>query len=72
MTDTIRSVARPRGVLSEETLEGLEWFKERREVAEANYRDCVLDALKEGSFSAVAKATGLSKDTLQRWKREER
>lgn len=69
-TDTIRSVARPRGVLSEETLRELALSKKNLEHREAVYRRTVLAALSEGSFSAVAEATGLSKDTLQRWKRE--
>lgn len=54
-------------------------MKTREQIAEAKdelersqdwYKDVVVTALKEGSFSAVAEATGLSKDTLQRWKRE--
>lgn len=44
--------------------------EERRE-AEAAYRTEVLAVMAEGgSFAEVAKATGLSTNTLQRWKRE--
>lgn len=40
------------------------------EDAQAEFKAGVVAALDEGSFSAVAEATGLSKDTLQRWKKE--
>ena len=70
MADTIGRVPRPRGVLSDETLKRLARWKRDRDRTEANYRRAVVFALREGSFSAVAEATGLSKDTLQRWKRE--
>lgn len=69
-TDTIGRVPRPRGVLSDETVEDLKYRKNRVELAQVSYRISVLAALDEGSFSAVAEATGLSKDTLQRWKRQ--
>lgn len=69
-TDTIGRVPRPRGVLSEQTLNDLMRYGDRRRAAEAVYRKCVVRALAEGSYSAVAEATGLSKDTLQRWKKE--
>lgn len=70
MTATIRRVSRPRGELSPKTLKALSFYEQRRENAEANYREAVLAALDEGSFSEVSKATGLSTNTLQRWKRE--
>lgn len=70
MSATIRRVARPRGELSDETLGllGLRFLD--MATAEALYRQAVLAALAEGSFSAVSEATGLSTNTLQRWKRE--
>ena len=41
------------------------------ESSQSAYRAAVVDALVEGaSFAEVAKATGLSTNTLQRWKRE--
>lgn len=70
MGDTIRRVARPRGVLDEMTLEDLAQAKDWLDRATANWRDAVVSALHQGSFNEVSKATGLSKDTLQRWKRE--
>lgn len=69
-TARIQRVARPRGVLDESTLTDLVEAKDWLNKAEANYRDAVLSALVEGSFSEVAKATGLSTNTLQRWKKE--
>lgn len=70
MTATIRPMPRTRGVLSDETLNllGLRFLD--MATAEALYRQAVLTALDEGSFSAVSEATGLSTNTLQRWKRE--
>lgn len=69
-SDTIGRVARPRGVLSKETFLDLAHRKSELEELTARYRWAVVQALSEGSFSAVAEVTGLSKDTLQRWKRE--
>lgn len=69
-TDTIGRVTRPRGVLSEETVADLEQAKSLMESRRRNYREAVVAALEEGSFSEVSRVTGLSKDTLQRWKRE--
>lgn len=63
-------MSRPRGVLSEETLHDLAYRKNRVELAQVSYRISVLSALDEGSFAEVSKATGLSTNTLQRWKRE--
>lgn len=67
---TIQSMSRPRGVLSDETLVLLHLRFLDMSTAEALYRMAVLDALAEGSFSEVSMATGLSTNTLQRWKRE--
>lgn len=70
MADTIGRMPRPRGLLSERTIMRLAFARERAEEAQASYRSEVVIALQEGSFSAVADATGLSKQTLQRWKKE--
>lgn len=70
-TDTIARVPRPRGVLPEPTRRQIERLAKEREEADSNYRAVVVLALIDGaSFNEVSKATGLSKDTLQRWKRE--
>ena len=71
MTATIRRVARPRGRLTESQMRRLARAAEKREAAEVAYRDAVLSVMSEGgSFAEVSKATGLSTNTLQRWKRE--
>lgn len=68
---TIRRVARPRGVLTEKQERKLRVLRERVDYAEETYRREVLFTLASGaSFSEVSKATGLSTNTLQRWKRE--
>lgn len=70
-TDTIRSVARPRGVLSEQQRKTTAYMRQSLDCMKDEYRDWVVGLLADGcSFSEVSKATGLSKDTLQRWKRE--
>lgn len=70
-TDTIRGVARPRGVLTEDQLRYTTYMRMLLDSYRDEWRDWVLGLLADGrSFSEVAKATGLSKDTLQRWKRE--
>lgn len=58
--------------LSAARLARIESARAAREDAEAEYREEVLAAmLHDGaSFSEVSKATGLSTNTLQRWKRE--
>ena len=73
MTARIRPVARPRGTLTKQQIEDIGWAKKDRDQGEARYRRAVLRALAEGaSFAEVSKATGLSTNTLQRWKREAR
>lgn len=62
---------RPRGELSDGRGETLREFRDRAERAQAEYREEVLAALAAGgSFSWVAQETGLSTNTLQRWKKE--
>lgn len=73
MTATIRRMARPRGTLTEKQVEDIGWAKKERDAGEARYRRAVVRALTEGaSYAEVSKATGLSTNTLQRWKREAR
>ena len=71
MTATVRPVARPRGELSEGRAQTLREFRQRVEQAQEDYREEVVAALAAGgSFSWVSEVTGLSTNTLQRWKRE--
>jgi len=73
MTATIPRVARPRGELSSEQYRRLAKAVKRQVAADAAWRAEVVAVLTEGaSFAEVAKATGLSTNTLQRWKREAR
>lgn len=69
---TIGRVSRPRGVLSDEQMDCLNYLRQMADAAEDEYRDTVLDYLKHKgvSFSEMSKFTGLSTNTLQRWKRE--
>jgi len=71
MSATIPRVARPRGELTPAQVRRLARAAERREQAEADYRAEVLAVMAEGaSFAQTSHATGLSTNTLQRWKRE--
>ncbi|MCW2950821.1 MAG: hypothetical protein JWN41_1834 [Thermoleophilia bacterium] len=68
---TIRRVARPRGELTSAQLQRLSGAAMRSVEADKMYRAEVVAVLAEGaSFAEVSKATGLSTNTLQRWKRE--
>lgn len=71
MPAMIRRVARPRGTLSGDQLQAVGFAKKAAEMEQARYRRTVVRVLAEGcSFAEVSKATGLSTNTLQRWKRE--
>ena len=71
MSATIRRVARPRGVLSEQQMQELDYRRQLRDHWDGAYREFVVGLLDGGcSFSEVSKVTGLSTNTLQRWKRE--
>lgn len=78
MTATVPRVVRPRGELTDVQQEQLRDEREHAErmrftadVAWEEYRASVVSVLLEGaSFREVSAFTGLSKDTLQRWKRE--
>lgn len=69
---TIRPVPRKRGVLSLEQMGCLSHLRQMADSYEDEYRDAVVDFLtsKGVSFSEMSKFTGLSTNTLQRWKRE--
>lgn len=70
-TATIQPMPRPRGNLDDEQKRLLDEFREKAEDWQEAYRDLVVTVLGEGaSFSEVSKFTGLSTNTLQRWKRE--
>lgn len=70
-TATIQSMPRPRGVLSDVRKHELEFARDRVDLAQQQYRERVLQALEDGgSFSWVSGVTGLSTNTIQRWKRE--
>lgn len=71
MTATIRRMARPRGELEAGEIRRAEKLRDQADAAQGEYRDYVVGLLAKGrSFSEVANATGLSTNTLQRWKRE--
>lgn len=71
MTATIRRVSRPRGELTQAQVRRFIRAENKLDDAKDELRRVVLSILAEGaSFSEVSKATGLSTNTLQRWKRE--
>lgn len=74
MTATIPRVSpRPRGSLSDEQARRLDMAIGDLEKSKQRARETVAAVLSEGaSFMEVSKATGLSTNTLQRWKREAR
>jgi DNA invertase Pin-like site-specific DNA recombinase len=70
-SDTIGRVPRPRGEVPQWRIELLERARKDADRAQLTYRiEVVLALTNGGSFNEVARITGLSKDTLQRWKRE--
>lgn len=69
--DIVRRVARPRGELTFVQEKSLTRMRRDYEAAEARWHATVVRTLNEGaSFAEVSKFTGLSTNTLQRWKRE--
>ena len=71
MTATIPRVPRPRGELTPDQRRRFIRAENRLDDAKDELRRVVLEILAEGaSFAEVSKATGLSTNTLQRWKRE--
>lgn len=62
---------RPRGELTPAQRKRLDFYAMRAARSQENYRAEVVAVMGEGaSFTEVSKATGLSTNTLQRWKRE--
>lgn len=72
MTATIPAMGRPRGELSEDEAYTAGMLKRKADEAQAEWRDyCVFLLVHRGrSFAEISKETGLSTNTLQRWKRE--
>lgn len=71
MSATIPRVPRPRGELTETQRQILRVARDESDEARAAYQAEVVNALEDGaSFAEVSKFTGLSTNTLQRWKRE--
>lgn len=71
MSATVRRVARPRGEMTER--QQRRWIRAENKVddAKTELRRVTVEILAEGaSFAEVSKVTGLSTNTLQRWKRE--
>lgn len=67
---TIGRVSRPRGVLTNEQVTRLRELRDLAEGAQAAYRMQTVLAVEASSFATVSEVTGLSTNTLQRWKRE--
>lgn len=71
MTATIPRVSRPRGEVTMPQMRRLLAATRKAREADMAMRAVVVAVLAEGaSFAEVSKATGLSTNTLQRWKRE--
>lgn len=71
MKTTIPAVNRPRGELDDDRRQALVEYAADAERAKSELRAAALRALADGgSFSWVSDVTGLSTNTLQRWKRE--
>lgn len=71
MSATIRRVARSRGEMTEQ--QRRRWVRAENKLDDAKdqLRRVTVEILSEGvSFAEVSKVTGLSTNTLQRWKRE--
>lgn len=70
---TIRRVARPRGELTAQQVRAVQRYRRAAEYTQEEYRWYCVQLLADGcSFAEVSKVTGLSTNTLQRWKREAR
>jgi hypothetical protein len=67
---TIQPVARPRGELSEVENDRLLTAWGEWQFQQHVWRKAALAAVEASSFRAVSEATGISTNTLQRWKRE--
>ena len=72
MSATVGGVPQKRGLLSDIGKERIAAARERRETAEAEYREEVLAEAERGaSVRELAAFTGLSTNTISRWKRGE-
>jgi transcriptional regulator with XRE-family HTH domain len=72
MSATVRGVPQKRGLLSDVGKERIAAARDRREAAEAEYRAEVLaEAGRGASVRELAAFTGLSTNTISRWKRGE-
>jgi uncharacterized protein YerC len=71
VTATVPRVSRPRGELDADRCKRLARLAEKADTAKADLRAEAVRALADGgSFAWVSEVTGLSTNTLQRWKRE--
>lgn len=69
---TMRPMSRPRGELDADRRKRLARLAEKADAAKADLRAEALRALADGgSFAWVSQVTGLSTNTLQRWKKED-
>lgn len=68
---TIQRVSRPRGEMTRDQLRRWVRAENKVDAAKEDLRRVTVAILTEGaSFAEVSKETGLSTNTLQRWKRE--
>lgn len=59
----------PRGIVSAEDLEAIQTARARRDAAERDFRQTVVDVTTRSSVRETAKAAEVSPDTISRWKR---
>lgn len=72
MTATVGGVPQKRGLISAAGQERILAAQARREAAEAEYREAILaEAARGASVRELAAFTGLSTNTISRWKRAE-
>ena len=72
MTGTVERVPQNRGIISEAGKKRLLAAKAKRDAGEAEYRAAVLEEAADGaSVRELAAFTGLSTNTISRWKRGE-
>lgn len=72
MTATVTTVPQKRGLLTDIGKQRITAARDRRDTAETEYRDEVLAEVERGaSVRELAAFTGLSTNTISRWKRGE-
>ena len=59
----------PRGIVSDIDHERIRAARARRDIAEREFRETVLDVTTRSSVRETAKAAAVSPDTISRWKR---